>query len=486
VGKGDFLERIVKFEQVVANTLGKFQLSTDELVKSLRGAEMMGFITDKETGQVSAAKLKEFLSLTERMTQMTHGIVNPATILGLAQQGGPALMQLNDEGLMTLLMVSQMMGGGRAGTAMMSLYQQLGGGVMYGRTAEELEKLGLLKPEEWKFEHGKVVVTPEASMRMTKQMGKDPMEWAKNVVLPAMAAKGITTPEEINVELFKMLQRQTTERMVADIIRNMKQMESEKGRIRSAAGVEEGLALEQADIPQAQTNISAALHNLNLALVGDGKNIAHGLNQLADVINAISGGFMAFDKWTIESGKKIQEAFAGFDQWTIESGKHIQAFGKALIDGLKSAVEAAIAGIPAVFAGIGSAILDAIRAIVPGLAPSPAPTSAPPVNPLKGGSNTLPSPSTTPSPSVSPLAPEPGPFTQAEPTKKQAYNAVPPAGSGTGGSPAQAGDVYLDGQKITEIIAGRLADLSSGPEEGSSYYDNTRGAPAQSSSMAFG
>src|SRR5262252_3924460 len=58
VGKGDFLERIVKFEQVVANTLGKFQLSTDELVKSLRGAEMMGFITDKETGQVSAAKLK--------------------------------------------------------------------------------------------------------------------------------------------------------------------------------------------------------------------------------------------------------------------------------------------------------------------------------------------------------------------------------------------------------------------------------------------
>jgi len=323
-------------------------------------------------------------------------------------------------------------------------------------------------------------------MRMTKQMGKDPMEWAKNVVLPAMAAKGITTPEEINVELFKMLQRQTTERMVADIIRNMKQMESEKGRIRSAAGVEEGLALEQADIPQAQTNISAALHNLNLALVGDGKNIAHGLNQLADVINAISGGFMAFDKWTIESGKKIQEAFAGFDQWTIESGKHIQAFGKALIDGLKSAVEAAIAGIPAVFAGIGSAILDAIRAIVPGLAPSPAPTSAPPVNPLKGGSNTLPSPSTTPSPSVSPLAPEPGPFTQAEPTKKQAYNAVPPAGSGTGGSPAQAGDVYLDGQKITEIIAGRLADLSSGPEEGSSYYDNTRGAPAQSSSMAFG
>jgi len=484
IGKGDFLERMVKFEQVVANTMGKFTLSTDELVKALRGAEMSGYITNKDTGVVDPDKMREFLTLTERMTMMTHGIVSPSTILGLAQQGGPALMQLDDKGMMTLLMLSQMMGGGRAGTAMMSLYQQLGGGVMYGRTAEELEKLGLLKPEEWKFEHGKVTVTPEASKRLTAEMGKDPMEWAKNVVLPAMAAHGIKGPEEINIELFKMLQRQTTERMVADVIRNMKQMEAEKGRIGQAYDVEKGLAAEVADIPQAEANIGAALHNLNLALVGDGANLAKGLNQLADLINKISGGFMAFDKWT------------------IESGKNIQAFGKALVDGVGDAVKTAVAAIPGIFASLGSAIVDALKKAIGVIKEHPEVTS--PTAPGFGGTSYTPPASTTapiqninfrPGPTTTAPPSSTGPTTTAPtetptpdsvPIKKATYDAVPPSGSGTGGSRMAAGDVYLDGRKISEVVAGHLAQMAGGPTEGPPYIDNTYSAPPADSVHAFG
>jgi hypothetical protein len=61
--------------------------------------------------------------------------------------------------------------------------------------------------------------------------------------------------------------------------------------------------------------------------------------------------------------------------------------------------------------------------------------------------------------------------------KKMNYLQTIPTGSGSGGG-QHAGDVFLDGRKVGDIIAGELAQSMGGASEGSVYYDGTHAAPA--------
>jgi hypothetical protein len=55
---------------------------------------------------------------------------------------------------------------------------------------------------------------------------------------------------------------------------------------------------------------------------------------------------------------------------------------------------------------------------------------------------------------------------------------VPPPPA-SGGTPGKQGSIYLDGRKVGQLITGRMADRASQPLEGSPYYDQTHGVPAQ-------
>jgi hypothetical protein len=69
--------------------------------------------------------------------------------------------------------------------------------------------------------------------------------------------------------------------------------------------------------------------------------------------------------------------------------------------------------------------------------------------------------------------------------KKMSYNAVPPpAGSGSEGG--DGGAVYLDGQKVADILMGYMARSMGGPAQGSPYFDGTASAPAQDLSLSCG
>jgi hypothetical protein len=92
------MEPLEKFAQVIGNTTGKFETSIGDLVKTLRSADLMGAFTDPKTHGVDLDRLKHFLDIGEKAMLATHGIVTPQTMLGLAQQGGPALMNLGDHG----------------------------------------------------------------------------------------------------------------------------------------------------------------------------------------------------------------------------------------------------------------------------------------------------------------------------------------------------------------------------------------------------
>jgi hypothetical protein len=291
-------EDLAKFQNVIKNTTGKFDESdSNQLYQMLRSADLIGKLTDPTTHQVDIETLKRYLNIGAQVMLATEGKVTPQTWLGMAQQGGPALMNLNEEGLRTMGIMAQMMGGPRSGTAMMSLFQQMAGGTMFKRTAEGMQELGLLGPSggarqsgepkpnaDWWTEGGRVSLSDEASKRLTGMLGNDPLKFAE-ALKKIFEDKGITSNEDQTRALFRILGRATTQRFTADELRNMSQIEQERARVSGALPI--GAAMEaqnKGDVAQNLRNITAAWENLLFAIAGP-----NSANTIA-VLQSITGG----------------------------------------------------------------------------------------------------------------------------------------------------------------------------------------------------
>jgi hypothetical protein len=325
------MKPLAEFENVIKNTTGKFDEGDQaQLYKMIRSADLLGKLLDPTTHQVDTETLQKYLDVGSKIMLATHGRVTPQTALGMAQQGGPALMNLSDEGLTTMGMLSQMMGGPRTGTAMMSLFQQMAGGTMFKRTAEALEEIGLLgpgvkrekgapKPEgaDWWTEGGRVSLSDEASKRLTGLVGKDPLVFGEKLK-KIMEEHGITSNEDQMRWMFRIFGRQTTQRMMADVMRNQAQLEQERVRIGGALPTHTAMeAQNKGDVAQNLRNITAAWENLQFAIAGpNSENTITMLHALTGAINSITETARA----NPEAVKLIAAAIAGLSVLFIGAG----------------------------------------------------------------------------------------------------------------------------------------------------------------------
>jgi hypothetical protein len=174
---------------------------------------------------------------------------------------------MTDEGLLTMAIAAQAMKGPRAGTALFSLYQQMVGGTMAQFKAKNLKDLGLVgdfapgRGGNIQWAQG-ALDTPFANA-----LKSDPMR-AVQMLQDALVAHGKTTIDQQVPELFKLLGRQTTIRLVHDLLRNMPQIMGERGRISGGLGISASATLQNAqDYEQVMHNVSAAWTDM-MAKVG--------------------------------------------------------------------------------------------------------------------------------------------------------------------------------------------------------------------------
>ncbi|MCJ2084595.1 hypothetical protein MKK88_01110 [Methylobacterium sp. E-005] len=284
------MKPLLEYTQVVGGTTGDYAGASKKVYDMTRAADLMGKLVNPETHEVDTDKFKHFLELGSKVTLGTHGKVDAATWLGLAQQGGPALSGMSDKGLVTMGMVSQIMGGQRGGTALTSMYQQMVGGKMTKSAAEQLRELGLVG-DFTVGRGGHVSFAKDAlNTEFTKTLKDDPLA-AVEVLRKAMANRGITDIEQQVPKLFEILGRQTTQRLVHDLLRNAPQMLGERERILGSKGIDESRNLQNdQDYKQAEHNLSASWKNLMTALGQTGVQTAvDAMNGLAKGINTIAG-----------------------------------------------------------------------------------------------------------------------------------------------------------------------------------------------------
>ncbi|WP_065059545.1 hypothetical protein [Paraburkholderia tropica] len=155
---------------------------------------------DRRGGFKDEATFKRTLDLAEKLVTGSGGYLKFQDLGAFSQNAGTAFRSLSDEGLLHMegLMIEQ--GGQKAGTALMSLYQNLVAGRTPKKTMGLLQDLGLATLEEQR--HGSVGGKPIKSLVMTNIQGSDllqsdPAKWMTDVLLPALEKKGITSEPQI-------------------------------------------------------------------------------------------------------------------------------------------------------------------------------------------------------------------------------------------------------------------------------------------------
>ncbi|HEY8005700.1 MAG TPA: hypothetical protein VIE66_02585 [Methylocella sp.] len=323
-------DAIARFGQVLGGQSGNYEKLSDQIFTMVKAGDLMGKMVDSTTHKVDPEKLQRFLDLGVQVINATHGKVSAQTWFQMAQQGGPALSNMSDEGLKAMAMAAQAMGGFRSGTAMTSLYQQMIGGTMTKFKAEELSNLGLVGKNYQVTQGGHIVWGKGAlDTEFTRAAQKDPLA-AVEVMRKALEKGGFSTIETQVPELFKMLGRQTTQRLVHDFLRNFPQMIGERERFGEAMKTTGAYKLGQdEDYMKAQHDLMAAW---------------------TDMMSKIS---LPVAQAAIPIMQKVGDFFLGMGQWAIKP-ENAEFIGKLGVS---------IASLGAVFMGAG--MLALVAAIGP-------------------------------------------------------------------------------------------------------------------------
>jgi hypothetical protein len=265
-----------------------FEEASKSLFSLVRAGDLLGKMVDPTATKLDPERMTAFLNLASKVALATHGKVGPEQWLGLAQQGGPALSSMSDEGLMSMAMAAQAMGGMRAGTAMTSLYQQMVGGKMTQYSAQGLQDMGLVGG--YSVNWGGHLTWDKGALDtpFTQAMQKDPLVAAK-MLQDAMVAHGFKTIDEQIPELFKVLGRQTTQRLVHDFVRNYPQMISERGRMEQVAGtLDSNMISNTQDFERVMVNLKAAFEDMKTKIgLPITEILIPSLNKLGDALTKI-------------------------------------------------------------------------------------------------------------------------------------------------------------------------------------------------------
>lgn len=176
---------------VFGDKLGK--LDDEGLKNVLKFIDRRGGFKNEETFQRN-------LDLAERLVTGSGGFLKFNDLGQFSQHAGVAFRGLSDEGLLHMsgLMIEQ--GGSKAATSLMSLYQNLIAGRVPKKTMGFIQDLGLaqLAMET----HGAVGGKPLKSLVMknvkdSALLQADPPKWMTDVLMPALAKKGITKDADV-------------------------------------------------------------------------------------------------------------------------------------------------------------------------------------------------------------------------------------------------------------------------------------------------
>ena len=334
-------EQLARFQFVMGAQHGFKGDAGQDLQKFLRSGELGGRLTDPTTHKAAVEELQKFLDLSTKVMAATHGMVTPSTLLGMSQQAGFSMRGMTDEGFMNMAIMAQAMGGPRAGTAMLSLYNQVGTGKMTQAAARGMQDLGMLGGDEWRtVRGGGVQVDDAAKARLGKLLGKNPMEFVDQIY-ENLEKQGITDPEEQKRRVAQAMSRQTSERFAIEMMMNREQMKAERERMGMGLGSEESFSLwKDKSVGANLEALKVAWENLQMAVAGPNSG------AVIQALQALTGTFNSMQRIVTGTDPKV----------LVAVGEAVAAIGIALV-AMGGVTLAVLGGLPALLTAFAAAVV---------------------------------------------------------------------------------------------------------------------------------
>jgi hypothetical protein len=259
----------------------------DEGLKSL-----LKFI-DREGGFKDEASFNESLDLAEQLVTGSGGFLHFQDLGAFSQNAGTAFRSLSKEGKLHMegLMIEQ--GGAKAGTALMSIYQNLVAGRTPKKTMGMLQDLGLATLQMQ--EHGSVGGKPMKSLVMTdiaqrSLLQSDPARWMDEVLLPALARKGITSEADVLKAVNDVLSNRTASNQGSIMTTQQFQIMRDYHLAKGAMGAKQVTDLYKNSASGAEDDFTAAWTDFKNQF---GKTILPAITNMlrvgADILRTIGG-----------------------------------------------------------------------------------------------------------------------------------------------------------------------------------------------------
>ncbi len=213
------------------------KLSSEEIGTQIQsGFKFLEIIGATNKGR---AEMEKTFDTITKISASTGGRVTGEHFLAMAKTGKTATKNLSTEGLMNISSLIEETGAGNTGTAMMSMYQALVGGVMKQSSAERFDYFGLL--DQSKIEYGKAQrikrLKPGAN-KLGDSMQEDPLK-AADMLREAMKAKGVNVADAkaVDKELSVLFQNRNAQALMSQLINQRDQVVKEADRAKKAKGI---------------------------------------------------------------------------------------------------------------------------------------------------------------------------------------------------------------------------------------------------------
>lgn len=197
----------VHHAKMVAPTLAKMKFANEAMFGNEHGEENerkfmdMLKVIELRNGLKSQSAFNEQANIIQQVITATGGRVQANEWLNAIKTGGVAVKGLTNEAFYYKMEpIVQELGGHRFGTSAMSAYQNIYQGRTTKRAANNMLNLGLIADPS-KVQHdkaGQISFLDVGAIKGASLFKKDQFAWMEQVLLPTLAAKGITNRDQIH------------------------------------------------------------------------------------------------------------------------------------------------------------------------------------------------------------------------------------------------------------------------------------------------
>lgn len=233
----------------------------EDFDKLIKGMEIKGVTQD-------LAKFNHYIDGMAKALNVFGDTLRPTDYYEMFKYGRAATNALSDEFMLkTAPTLAQELGGSSAGKALSSFYTQFVGGKMSNKALEQALKYGLITDES------KVIKTSTGNVKGVLpgafagqeylQPGKtDPSGWVNNILIPALAKKGVTDPNQVQEVIAALASQQTTAQMMAIFATQQGRIEKDKKLVDHADGIDAADKFQKSDPKVIRKSIEKQLDNV--------------------------------------------------------------------------------------------------------------------------------------------------------------------------------------------------------------------------------